>query len=303
MTQTPFDAFSKEFLADLLAPFGTVERSFEVPGESKYIDLLFRPTEIVNSKEKGLLNQVISTPSVLEAYSNPPSSEDVSTCLLKLFWLREEITRKANAEKRKLIDNELPRLWILTPTLPEPLKKECALIRQTRRIPGVYRFPNAIIRTTIVSIKDLPRIPETLWLRVLGRGNTQANAILEVIALPLDDPRRATLLRMLCAWKIVTIETNPSIFESSEATTMAYPQVFLDWEAATEARGEARGAKDKALSIVLRLLNRRIGLLNESLETVVRQLPINQLDDLSEALLDFGSSADLDRWLTNHSNV
>ena len=56
MTQTPFDAFSKEFLADLLAPFGTVERSFEVPGESKYIDLLFHPTEIVNSKEKGLLN-------------------------------------------------------------------------------------------------------------------------------------------------------------------------------------------------------------------------------------------------------
>ncbi|MCY7408173.1 MAG: hypothetical protein LH631_12585 [Alkalinema sp. CAN_BIN05] len=37
MTQTPFYAFYKEFLADLLVPFGTVERSFEVPGESKYI--------------------------------------------------------------------------------------------------------------------------------------------------------------------------------------------------------------------------------------------------------------------------
>ena len=303
MTQTPFDAFSKEFLADLLAPFGTIERSFEVPGESKYIDLLFYPSETVNSREKGLLNQVISTPSVLEAYSNAPSREDVSTCLLKLFWLREEITRKANAEKRKLIDNDLPWLWILTPTLPAPLKKECALIRQIRRIPGVYRFPNPIIRTTIVSIKDLPPIPETLWLRVLGRGTTQANAILEVIALPPNNPRRVTLLRMLCAWKIVTIETNPSIFESSEATTMAYPQVFLDWEAATEARGQARGAKDKALSIVLRQLNRRIGLLNELLETAVRQLSVNQLDDLSEALLDFESSTDLDRWLTDRSNT
>ena len=84
---------------------------------------------------------------------------------------------------------------------------------------------------------------------------------------------------------------------------MAYPQVFLDWEAATEARGQARGAKDKALSIVLRLLNRRIGLLNESLETTVRQLSVKQLDDLSEALLDFESPADLDRWLTDRSNT
>ena len=44
---------------------------------------------------------------------------------------------------------------------------------------------------------------------------------------------------------------------------MAYPKVFLEWEAATEARGKARGAKDKALSIILRQLNRRIGSLNQ----------------------------------------
>ena len=85
MTQTPFDAFSKEFLADLLAPFGTVERSFEVPGESKYIDLLFHPTEIVNSKEKGLLNQVIATPSVLDRShyqeDRSASTQQSPTCL------------------------------------------------------------------------------------------------------------------------------------------------------------------------------------------------------------------------------
>ena len=44
-------------------------------------------------------------------------------------------------------------------------------------------------------------------------------------------------------------------------------------------------------------------LLNQSLETTVRKLSTNQLDDLSEALLDFGSSADLDRWLMDRSNV
>ena len=75
MTQNPFDAFSKEFLADLLIPYGTVERSFEVLGESKFIDLLFLPTAsaVLNPKVSGLLKQVISTPSVLELYSGSPS--------------------------------------------------------------------------------------------------------------------------------------------------------------------------------------------------------------------------------------
>jgi hypothetical protein len=82
MTQNPFDAFSKEFLADLLEPFGTVERSFEVPGESKYIDLLFLPigsTTKAKSKVTGSLKKVISTPSVLEIYSGSPTEDEVFT--------------------------------------------------------------------------------------------------------------------------------------------------------------------------------------------------------------------------------
>ena len=156
-----------------------------------------------------------------------------------------------------------------------------------------------MIQTVIVSIKELPTTPECLWLRILGRNQTQVRAIEEVLALSPTDPRRGSILRMLFAWKIVTIETNPSLIEFSQVKTMAYPQVYLDWEAATEARGEVRGEEKKALSIVLRLLNRRIGLLDEASEAKVRELSVNQLDELSEELLDFSAPADLDRWLNN----
>ena len=131
------------------------------------------------------------------------------------------------------------------------------------------------------------------------RNRTQAGAIEEVLSLSGDDPRRVGILRMLFAWKIVTIETKPSLIEFSEVKTMAYPQVYLDWEIATEARGEVRGEEKKALSIVLRLLNRRFGLLDEASEAKVRELSVNQLDDLSEAIFDFSVSADLDRWLNS----
>jgi len=112
---------------------------------------------------------------------------------------------------------------------------------------------------------------------------------------------------MFLAWKIVTIETNPSLIKFSEVKTIAYSQVYLDWEAATEARGqvigETLGEERKALSIALRLLNRRIGLLDEAAEARVRELSINQLDDLSEALLDFATPIDLDHWLDNQPST
>ena len=38
MTQIPSDQLAKEFLQELLTPLGQVERSFEVPGEPKFVD-------------------------------------------------------------------------------------------------------------------------------------------------------------------------------------------------------------------------------------------------------------------------
>ena len=305
MTQNPFDAFSKEYLADLLAPFGTVERSFEVPGESKFIDVLFLPTNTADTSGiKGLLKQVVSTPSLLEIYSGVPTVDEVSTCLHELFWLREDIARKANSADRKLTENDYPQLWILAASLSEPLKKECAVIHKPGFPRGFYHFPSPIVRTIMVSLKDLPSTPNTLWMRVLGRGQTQENAIADVVALPLSDPRRAPILRMLCAWKLVTIEKNPSLFENAETTTMAYPQIFLDWETATEERGreigQKIGQKEKALSIALRLLHRQIGALSDALEARVMALSSDQLGDLSEASLDFEMPDDLSSWLDEH---
>ncbi len=57
------------------------------------------------------------------------------------------------------------------------------------------------------------------------------------------------------------------------------------------------GAKKEALSLVLRLLKRRISTLSPDLEERVKGLPVNQIEDLGEALLDFGNEEDLKNWL------
>jgi hypothetical protein len=43
MAQTPHDQLAKQYLETFLAPFGVVERQYEVPGEAKHIDVWFVP--------------------------------------------------------------------------------------------------------------------------------------------------------------------------------------------------------------------------------------------------------------------
>ncbi len=61
-------------------------------------------------------------------------------------------------------------------------------------------------------------------------------------------------------------------------------------------QGLQQGMQREA-NLVLRLLNRRLGLVSPTVEQQIRQLPVEQLEDLGVALLDFESEADLLNWL------
>lgn len=55
-------------------------------------------------------------------------------------------------------------------------------------------------------------------------------------------------------------------------------------------------------NLVLRLLNRRFGELDSNLVEQIQALGVSELEALAEALLDFDTVADLERWL-QQSNV
>ena len=50
-------------------------------------------------------------------------------------------------------------------------------------------------------------------------------------------------------------------------------------------------------TLVLRLLTRRVGQLAPEMRSQIQQLPVEQLEELGEALLDFSSMQDLTDWL------
>jgi hypothetical protein len=52
----------------------------------------------------------------------------------------------------------------------------------------------ARLTAALVVINQLPATADTLWLRLLGKGQTQHQAIAEVLALPRESPSRLLVL-------------------------------------------------------------------------------------------------------------
>jgi predicted transposase YdaD len=74
---------------------------------------------------------------------------------------------------------------------------------------------------------------------------------------------------------------------------LRHTRAAQDWLAAGREEGEAK--------VTLRLLNRRCGPLSEATTAQIQALPLEQLEALADALLDFQGPADLTSWLAANS--
>jgi hypothetical protein len=123
MSRTPFDSFAKQLLEEFLSPFGEVDTTYEVPGESRFVDVLFIPTAHSTdaTQASGLFGEIAATACLFEPFRNQPSWIEVRNCLLKLFLVQAETVRRARRDDERLLDAELPQLWILAPSASQSL--------------------------------------------------------------------------------------------------------------------------------------------------------------------------------------
>jgi predicted transposase/invertase (TIGR01784 family) len=62
--------------------------------------------------------------------------------------------------------------------------------------------------------------------------------------------------------------------------------------------GRIEGRIEEGQSLIIKLLTRKVGKLSVALQKEIRNLSIDQIESLGEALLDFSTIADLKAWLT-----
>ncbi|WP_313898644.1 hypothetical protein [Roseofilum reptotaenium] len=186
----------------------------------------------------GLLATLSQAPTVFETFRNPVQAEDIRSCLGKAWDLEAQLKRKANREEAKFSDRQIPQLWILSPTASEDLLRSFAAFPAPENYPpGIYPLASGF-KAGIVVIHQLDKIPETLWLRLLGRGSVQKEAIAELKALPDVHPFRGKTLELLYGL-LTLLEKRQDLDRSDRELIMDLTTVFLqrlerDVEAATQ---------------------------------------------------------------------
>ncbi|MFB2836675.1 DUF4351 domain-containing protein, partial [Floridanema evergladense] len=252
-------------------------------------------------KTLGLLGKIAGTTAIIEPYRNPVSSDNICSCIGKLFDFNAESNRVSNREEKQLVSGDRPRLWILTPTLSQPILDSFGAILEWESFgEGVYFLPPAL-RTAIVVIHQLPKTPETLWLRLLGKGNVQKSAIAQFNSLPNATPFKDNVLELLSNLFAI-LEARQDLDSEDRELIMQLSPLYLERIQDANQQGIEQGIQREAVSFVMRLLSRRFGSIAPNIEEQIRRLSVNQLEDLGEAILDFQSEIDLTSWLEQVNN-
>ena len=141
--------------------------------------------------------------------------------------------------------------------------------------------------TPLARVLSLLLEPESQVRRISDALHEQACTdpvaaeVLQLIPTILVTRFRNKTIPEICAMGGLTLED----FSQSRA----YQEIF--------GSGEARGEAREAAKVTLLLLNRRCGPLSEATTARIQALPLEQLEALAEALLDFNGPDDLTIWL------
>jgi len=78
--------------------------------------------------------------------------------------------------------------------------------------------------------------------------------------------------------------------------SVIYTQIYQEGEVRGEQRGRSEGRKEEATTLVIRQLTRKLGDIAPTLISQINNLPVEAVEFLGEALLDFRSISDLEAW-------
>ena len=176
----------------------------------------------------------------------------------------------------RLEEDYLPKLWILSPTASEDFLEGLNTELDVENWSSGIYFLGDVLRTAVVAIHQLPVTPETLWLRLLGKGRVQQRAIEEVQALDVNNPLRAKAIDLLASLK-TTLELNQNLDTEDRDLVMQLSPIY------EQRLAEVRQTERR--TIIENLLRVRFGTLDEQLSAIVEPLLALPPEEFSSLLL------------------
>lgn len=99
---------------------------------------------------------------------------------------------------------------------------------------------------------------------------------------------------------------NQANFNRQELEDLEKREMFIEDQRGAIIKGRQEGRLEGRLEgqqeLIMRLLVRRLGTVEPEIQARICRLPIDQLENLGEAILDFTNASDLTTWLQAHTN-
>jgi hypothetical protein len=231
-----------------------------------------------------------------------------------LIHVENQATAKAGFHKRmfryfaRLNElHDLPIYPIALFSFDEPIRLE----------PNNYRveFPNFRVLDFHFRVIQLNRLS---WRDFLRQPNPVASALMSKMSMTLEERPR---VKLECLRLLATLRLDParmqliSGFVDTYLRLNAQEQELFQEELATirpaerervvqivtswMEEGLLQGRREEALSLVMRLVVRRLGTVSPDIQGQIDALSVVDLENLVEAFFDFSTSADLITWLNN----
>jgi hypothetical protein len=180
-----------------------------------------------------------------------------------------------------------PILWICTPSLSLPQRWQWKLKPDWGK--GIYDVAPQIV---VVVLDQLPATPETVWLRLMGEGKLQAQAIADLMRLPLNHPQRRRTIDILATIRInLTAQSNlsPELQEIVMNLTPAYEKwrrdTLAEGHEVGHAEGTQKGRQQEREELTLKLLQENVDLAVIARVTGFAIEQLQQVEQLRSQLL------------------
>ncbi|MFM6107247.1 MAG: hypothetical protein ACKPEO_17295 [Sphaerospermopsis kisseleviana] len=303
MTRFIHDQFAKQYLTELLTPYGQVETSKDITAEVRQIDVLFIPSPeaVANLATLGLLGKMAANYAIFEPFRNAVSKSEIRSCMGKLYGLHAELERQAKRNNSTINDGsineeELPRLWIFSPTAStELLASFNTTVDEQNWGKGIY-FLGEGLKTVIVAIHQLPSTPETLFLRILGKGKVQRQAVEELETLANNSPLLAEIIKLvndLIAVLSARQRQQQDIDQDDRELIMKLSEIYQQQLEELKKQGREEGEKlgiDRGIeterrAMIESILQVRFGGIDAEVATIIEKLIVMSREEFTPLLL------------------
>jgi len=304
MTRFIHDQFAKQYLTELLISYGQIEMSKDITSEVRQIDVLFTPASPFPDgiESLGLLGRMAKNSSytIFEPFRNAVSKSEIRSCMGKLFDIHADLERQTKRNNTRINEEELPYLWIFTPTASADILESFNFtLDEENWGKGIY-FLGKALKTVLIVIHQLPTTPETLFLRVLGRGKVQRQAVEELEELSENSPFLTNIIQLvhdLIAVLSARQEKEHDIYQDDQELIMKlsemYQQQLAEIKKQEREEGEQQGLQKgrqeglarERRAMIESILQVRFGELDSELATIIDQVIAMTREEFTPLLL------------------